>query len=155
MGVFPPPIPNAFIAPINMISYVSNFVGDPWILPNPAEVETYGNTMLLSPAERTYSAIQSEFVSVNCSPKEDELDQYSLSEWANIPSLSSHEFLSDTLLSDEGILEAMMLSERPWEDNHHRSSVLPPLDKEVTPLTSKATDHGSTHSPSTSYGISM
>ena len=40
MGVFPPPIPDAFIAPINMISFVSTFMGDPWILPNSAEVET-------------------------------------------------------------------------------------------------------------------
>ena len=48
----------------------------------------------------------------------------------------------------------MMLSERPWEDNHHRSSILPPLNEEVTPLTSEATDHGPTHSPSTSYAIS-
>ena len=64
-----------------------------------------------------------------------------------------HEFLSDTLLSEEAIPEAMMLSEQPWEDNHHRSSVLPPLNEEVTPLTSEATDHGPTHSSSTSYSI--
>ena len=48
----------------------------------------------------------------------------------------------------------MMLSEQPMEDNHHRSFVLPPLNEEVSPLTSEATDHGQTHSPSTSYGIS-
>lgn len=98
--------------------------------------------------------IQSEFASTICSPKEDKLDQNSLPEWADIPSSSSHYFLSDTLLSDEVILEAMMLSERPWEDNHHRSSVLPPLNEEVSPLTSEATNHGPTHSPSTFYGIS-
>ena len=74
MGVFPPPVPDAFVTPINMISSVDTFVGDPWILPNLAEVETYGNIMLLSPAERTYSAIQSESASTICSPKEDELD---------------------------------------------------------------------------------
>ena len=49
----------------------------------------------------------------------------------------------------------MTLSERPWEDNHHRSSILPPLDDEDPPLTSMATEVGSTHSPSTSYGISI
>ena len=48
----------------------------------------------------------------------------------------------------------MMLSERPWEENHHRSFILPPLNEEVSPLTSEAIDHGQTHSPSTSYGIS-
>ena len=142
MGVFPPPVPDAFVAPINMISSIGTFVGDPWILPDLTEVERYGNTMPLSPAKRTYSAIQSESASTICSPQEDKLDQYSLPEWANIPSSSSHDFLSDTLLSEKAILEAMTLSERPLEDNHHRSSVLPPLNEEVTPLTSEATDHG-------------
>jgi hypothetical protein len=111
MGVFPPPIPDAFVAPINMISSVGTFMGDPWILPNLAEVETYGDTMSLSPFERTYSTIQFVSSSTICFPQEDELDQYSLPEWANIPSSSSHDFLSDTLLSDEAILKAMMLSE--------------------------------------------
>ena len=35
MGVFPPPVPDAFVSPINMISSIGTFVGDPWILPNP------------------------------------------------------------------------------------------------------------------------
>ena len=39
MGVFPPLFPDAFVAPINMISSVGTFVGDPWILPNPTELE--------------------------------------------------------------------------------------------------------------------
>ena len=47
MGVFPPPVPDAFVAPINMISSVGKFVGDPWILPSPAEVEQYGDTTTL------------------------------------------------------------------------------------------------------------
>ena len=119
MGVFLPPVLDAFVAPINMISSVGTSMGDPWILPNPTEVETYGDAMPLSLAEKTYSVIQSESVSAICSLQEDELDQYSLSEWAHIPSSSSHDFLSDTLLSDEAILEAIMLSEWPWEDNHH------------------------------------
>ena len=154
MGVFLPPIPDAFVAPINMISSIDTFVGAPWILPNPIEVKTYGDTIPLSPVEQTDSVIQSEYVSAICSPQEDELDQYSLPEWAYISSSSSHDFLSNTLLSDEVILEAMMLTERPWEVNHHRSSILPPLNEEVTPLTFEATDNGPTCSPSTSYSIS-
>ena len=75
--------------------------------------------MPLSPAEKTYAAIQSESVSMICPPSENELDQYSLPEWEDNSSSSSHDFLSDALLSNEVILEAMMLSERPWEDNHH------------------------------------
>ena len=66
----------------------------------------------------------------------DELDPYSLPEWAAIPSSSSHDFLNDVLLSDEAIIEAMALSERLWEDNHHRSSVVPLLNDEDPPLTS-------------------
>ena len=89
MGVFPPSVLDAFVAPINMISSVGTFVGDPWILPNPTEVKTYGDTMPLLPAERTYSAIQSKFVSAICSPKEDKLDQYSLPKWTDFPSSSS------------------------------------------------------------------
>jgi hypothetical protein len=119
MGVFPPPVRDAFVTPINMISSVGTFMGDPWILPSPTEVEQYGDTMPLSQAEKTYSAIQSESVSHICPPMEDELDMYSLPEWAAIPFSSSHDFLNDVLLSDEVIIEAMTLSERPWEDNHH------------------------------------
>ena len=130
MGVFPPPVPYAFIAPINMISFVGTLMCDPWVLPNLTKVETFGDAMLLSPTEMTYSAIQSESKSTICFPQEDELDQYSLPEWENIPSSLSHDFLSDTLLLDEAILEAMMLSEQLWEDNHHQSSILPPLNKE-------------------------
>ena len=72
--------------------------------------------MSLSPAENTYSAIQSESISHICPPTEGELDPYSLPEWVAIPSSSSHDFLNDVLLSDEAIIEAMTLSERPWED---------------------------------------
>ena len=64
MGVFPPPVPDAFVAPINMISSVGTFMGDPWILPNPTKVETYGDTMSLSPAEKIYFAIQSMTLSL-------------------------------------------------------------------------------------------
>jgi hypothetical protein len=153
MGVFLPPVPDAFIAAINMISSIGTFVGDPWILPDPTEVETYGNTMPLSPAEKMYSSIQSKSASTICPPTEGELDQYSLTEWEDISSSSSHDFFNDTLLSDKAIIKAMTLSERMWEDNHHRSFVLPPLNEEDPPLASTATEDGLTRSPSTSYGI--
>ena len=60
MGVFPPPVPDAFVALINMISSVDTLMGDPWVLPNPTEVETFGDTMSLSPVEKSYFAIQLE-----------------------------------------------------------------------------------------------
>jgi hypothetical protein len=74
-----------------------------------------------------------------------------------IPSSPSHDFLSETLLFDETILEAMMMSERPWEDHHHWSSILPTLSDEDIPLQTKAsTLNGkeTSHVPSTSYGVS-
>ena len=94
MGVFLPLVPDAFVAPINMISSVDTFIGDPWILPELTEVKTYGDTMPLSLDEKTYSAIQSQSVSTICPPSESKLDQYSLPEWADISSSSSHDFLS-------------------------------------------------------------
>ena len=57
MGVFPPPVPDAFVVPINMISSVDTLMGDPWVLPNPVEVETFGDTMPLSLAKKSYYAI--------------------------------------------------------------------------------------------------
>jgi hypothetical protein len=154
MGVFPLPVPDTFVAPINMISSVGTFMGDTWILPHPIEVEKYGDTMPLSPAKKTYSVIQSEFVSNICPPTEGELDPYSLPEWADIAFSSLHDFLNDVLLSDKVIIEAMVLSERPWEDNHHRSSILPPLNEEDSSLTSTATEDGPTRPPSTSSHLS-
>jgi hypothetical protein len=58
MGVFPPPIPDAFVALINMISSIGTLMGDPFVLPNMTEVETFGDTMPLSPAENIYFVIQ-------------------------------------------------------------------------------------------------
>jgi hypothetical protein len=48
--------------------------------------------------------------------------------WAT--SLSySHDFLDDTLPSDEAILETMNVSERPWDDMQHRSYFLSNLER--------------------------
>ena len=66
--------------------------------------------------------------------QEVELDQYSFPKWEEIPSSPSHDFLSETLLSDEDILEVMMMSERPWEYYHHRSSILPTFSEGDMPL---------------------
>ena len=84
------------------------------------------------------------------SSQENELDQYSLPKWAEIPSSPLHDFLSD-------ILKAMMMSERPWEDHHHRSSILPTFFEEDVPLTMKASLNGKdkSHSLTTSYGVSL
>jgi hypothetical protein len=125
MAVFPLLVPDIIVAPINMIYSIGTHLGDPWVIPNLSKVESYGDTMPLSPTKLSYSAIQPETKSNVCFSQKNELDLYSLSEWEEIPSSPSHDFLSKPLLSDESILEAMMVSERPWEDYHHRSSILP------------------------------
>ena len=47
----------------------------------------------------------------------------------------SHDFLNDTLPSDESILEVLSLSEQLWDDSHHRSSFSPswPMDMALFP----------------------
>ena len=111
MGVFPFPIPDTIVALINIISSVGTHLGDPWVIPNLSEVDSYGDTMSLSLVELSYSGIQSEIESNVCFSHKNELDQYSVPEWEDILSSPSHDFLSDTLLFDEAILEAMMMSE--------------------------------------------
>jgi hypothetical protein len=46
--------------------------------------------------------------------------------WATSSSCS-HDYLDETLPSDEAIVEAMNGSDRPWDDMHHRSYFLPDL----------------------------
>ena len=111
MGVFPPPVPDTIITLINMISSVDTHLGDTWLIPTSSEVESYGDTMLLSPAELSYLAIQSETESNVCFSDENELDEYSVPKWEEIHFSPSHDFLNETLLSNEAILEAMMMSE--------------------------------------------
>ena len=96
MGVFPLPLPDTIVSPINMISSVDTHLGDPWVILNPSEVESYGDTMPLSPTELSYSVIQCETESNVCFSQKNELDLYSLPEWEDIPSSPSHDFLSDT-----------------------------------------------------------
>ena len=135
MGVFPPTIPNTISAPINMISSISTHMGDPWVLPNPSEVESYGDTMSLSSTKLSYLVIQSEYESTVCFSHENELDQHSLPKEAEIFSSPSHDFLSNPFLSNEAKLEAMMVSEKHSEDYHHRSSILPMVSMVNTILT--------------------
>lgn len=119
MLVFPLPVPDAIVTAINIISSAGTHLSDPWVIPNPSKVESSSDTIPLSLTKLSYSVIQCEIEYNVYFLKENELDQYSLPEWEEIPSSPSHEFLSETLLYDEAILEAMMMSERPWEDHHH------------------------------------
>ena len=44
----------------HMISFVDTHLGDTWVIPNPLEVESYGDTMPLSLAKLSYFVIQCE-----------------------------------------------------------------------------------------------
>jgi hypothetical protein len=132
MGTFPTPLPLIvhYISAVNMIStmpYQSLESSDPWIVPSPFEFDVLGDTMPLSPAESAYVAIQSTSPSSNNShllaP-----DAYSVPSW--LDSLSSAvDYISQIFPSDESIMEILSIDDLPWDDNHHQSSFLPPLEE--------------------------
>ena len=74
MGVFPPSVPNIVVSLINMISFVGTHLGDPWVILNPSEVESYYDTMPLLSAKLSYSTIQCKTESNVFFSQQDELD---------------------------------------------------------------------------------
>jgi hypothetical protein len=132
MGTFPTPLPPTthHIATVNMIStmpYQSLESSDPWIVPSPMEFDVPSETMPLSLAEVAYVSIQS----ASPSPDNPHLlapDAYSMPSW--LDSLSSTiDYISQIFPSDESIMEMLSIDDVPWDDNHHRSSFLPPLEE--------------------------
>jgi hypothetical protein len=132
MGTFPAPLPPTthHIAKINMIStmaYQSLQSSDPWIVPSPLELDALGDTMPLSPAEDSYVAIQSASPSTNdqniLAP-----DTYSMPSWFNSLS-SAFDYISQIFPFDESIMEMLSIDKVPWDDNHHRSFFLPPVEE--------------------------
>jgi hypothetical protein len=132
MGTFPTPLPPTahHIAIANMVStipYQSLESSDPWIVPSPLEFNVLSDTMPLNPAEAAYVAIQSASPSSN--------NSYSLAPNAFLmpswlDSLSSAvNYISHIFPSDELIMEMLSIDDLPWDDNHHRSSFLPPLEE--------------------------
>jgi hypothetical protein len=100
---------------------------DPWIIPHPSDLESYRDTMPLSPMELTYSMIQSTSESPDSHHillLDEKLDQFSSLYWVNHTS-TSRDFLNIILPSEEAIMEIMTLKDKPWEYSHHRSSFLP------------------------------
>jgi hypothetical protein len=132
MGTFPAPCPPTthHIANINMIStmpYQSLKSSDPWIVPCPMEFDVLGDTMTLSLAEATYVAIQY----TSPSPDNPHLlapNAYSMPSW--LDSLSSAiDYISQIFPSYESIMEMISIDDVPWDDNHHQSSFLLPLEE--------------------------
>jgi hypothetical protein len=132
MGTFPTPLPltTHHIATVDMIltmTYQSLESSDPCIIPRPLEFDALGDTVPLSPAETSYVSIQS------ASPSSDDHhllapDGSSMQSW--LSSLSSViDYISPIFPSDESIMEMLSIDELPRDDNHHRSSFLPPREE--------------------------
>jgi hypothetical protein len=132
MGTFPAPLPPTMhhITIVNMIStttYQSLESFDPWIVPSPLKFNALGDTMPLSPAEASYVVIKS------ASPSSDDQhllapDPYLMPSWLNSLT-SAFDYISQIFPSDESIMEILSIDDIPWDDNHHRSSFLPPLEE--------------------------
>jgi hypothetical protein len=115
---------------INMIStmaYQSLESSDPWIVPSPLEYDSLGDAMPLSPTKASYATIQSASLSMD--------DQHLLapdtypmpSRWNSLS--SGFDYISHIFPLDESIMEIISIEEVPWDENHHRSYFLPPLEE--------------------------
>jgi hypothetical protein len=83
----------------------------------------------LSAAEVAYQAIQRAMTDPNQTPSVmEEDDLFPEPVWAQNSSISQ-DCLDTIFPSDEAIIEAMVGSERPWGDMHHRSYFLPELSR--------------------------
>jgi hypothetical protein len=132
MGTFPTPLPPTthHIATVDMIStttYQSLESSEPWIVSSPLAFDALGDIMPLSPTET--SCIVFQYIS----PSSDDQhllapDNHSiptqLSSWS-----SAIDYISPIFLSDESILEMIHIDKLPWDNNHHRSSFLPPREE--------------------------
>jgi hypothetical protein len=107
------------------IPFFTSYFSDPWTLlsltSSIACTSHAGMAIPLSATEITYQAILNSYVDLDHVPSQTvEEDLVLRPVWATLLSYS-HDFLDETLPLDEAILEAMNVSERPWDDMHHRS----------------------------------
>jgi hypothetical protein len=84
-------------------------------------------SMPLSAAEVVYSLVQQASTTPDLTPAQ-ELDPSLEPIWAQ-GSLASTDSLDLVLPSDEAVIEAMTILDKPWEDIHHRSYLLPELHR--------------------------
>ncbi len=139
MGTFEFPSP---IAKINAISssrefsrdgfFRTHYFSDPWTLPSPmttlVEGQENGMAFPMSAAELRYQSIANSVEDHSTPFSEEELDGHVAPAWS-LDSASALDCLDSVLPSEEAILEVMMGIDRPWEDLHHRSYFLPPLQE--------------------------
>jgi hypothetical protein len=132
MGTFPTPLPlnTHHITTVNMISIASYQYlesSKPWIVSSPLEFDALGDTVPLISAKASYVSIQCD------SPSSDDqhllvLNNYSMP--LGLSFLSSMiDYISPIFPLDEYIMEMLSIDELPQDDNHHRSSFLPPCEE--------------------------
>jgi hypothetical protein len=111
-------------------SFTSGSLGyvDPWLVPHPENVDSYGASLSPTKVEINDPTIPSTSVdtSQHLHPHM-EFDQPTPPTWV-FDSLRSHDFLDIEFPSDEAILEVMASIDKPREDEHHRESILPDLE---------------------------
>jgi hypothetical protein len=140
MGTFDYPPPHSDIKFISnhhkveifqVSSFRMTYFEDPWILPSPSATmdETWhpDMSMPLSATEVAYSLVQHASANLDLTPAQ-ELDPLLESFWAQ-GSLTNIDLLDLVLPSDEVVIEAMISSNRLWDDLHHRSYFLPELSR--------------------------
>jgi hypothetical protein len=122
---FPPPPPTMNISPINIISSFTRgslWYFDPWVVPHPEDVESYGAFMLLTTVEISFPVVPS--ASIDTGQKlhpHMEYDHPTPPAWV-IDSLSSHDFLDNKFPSNKAILDAMASIDKPMDEKTHLSS---------------------------------
>ena len=111
------------------VSFRTTHMEDPWILPTLSILSEPVETNVPLPAAMI--AYQSNLRSVtepcSSSSRTEEEYPYVLSAWV-VQSSHAHDCLDTVFPSNEVIIEAMSGVEPPWEELHHRSYFLPPLD---------------------------
>ena len=139
MGTFDLPSP---FAKINVVSsskespreefFRTRYFSDPWTLPSPTttlvEGQVNGMAFPISAVELRYQSIVNSTNNHSTPFSGEELDGDVAPAWT-LDSTSAMNFLDTVLPSEEEILEVMMGVDRPWEDLHHRSYFLPPLQE--------------------------
>jgi len=107
-------------ATIHMITSDNIIYDDPWIVPSETEIDSFGNSMPLSPYELAYEAV------VSFSDKSStQIDQMNVvGEEPLFTSTSERITFPEVVSSDEQLREILSVDDLPWEDLHHRSSFL-------------------------------
>jgi hypothetical protein len=145
MGIFPlpPPPPTMKISPINMISsftYESLGFIDPWVVPHPKDVESYGTSKMLTMVEILNPKIPLSPTNIGRQLHPHmECDIPTLLEWV-VDSTSSHDILDFEFPSKEAILDIMASIDNPKEAKNYRESIL--LDLEPPRVTIMILDPG-------------